>query len=128
MSLVFNKKPLLQAVPEYQYDYSDIWGDEYPEEAIWEEYPEETLPSSFNSIQRINFAKYGRGSNDKNTSDTKDEVTDALPDNIYCDLVTTLSDKCVQVCIELSSTNNSPISVLQFSVLFVIFVNESERC
>lgn len=83
------KRKKRQAVPEYQYDYSDIWGDEYPEEAIWEEYPEETLPSSFNSIQRINFAKYGRGSNDKNTSDTKDEVTDALPDNIYCDLVTT---------------------------------------
>ena len=67
---------LFQAVPETdQYDYSDIWG-EYPEESIWDEYPEEDDLPSFNTIpsQRINVARYS--SSDKNTSDTKDEVTD----------------------------------------------------
>ena len=95
---VLKQGSLLQAVPEYQYsDYSDIWGDYPEEESFWEEYPdeEESLPSSFNNIQRINFAKYGR---QNRSSDTKDEVTSSLPDNIYCDLVTTLSDKCIQVC------------------------------
>ena len=88
---------LLQAVPEqYEYDYSEIWGD-YPEESIWEDYPDQDEVSPSFKEQRINFAKYGV-TEERNENDTK-EVVSSVPDNIYCDLVTTLTDKCVQVSI-----------------------------
>ena len=47
---------------------------------------------------RINFAKYGRhnASEDAAAGAGAGAVSAALPDNIYCDLVTTLSAKCIQ--------------------------------
>jgi len=88
------KRKKRQAVPEqYEYDYSEIWGD-YPEESIWEDYPDQDEVSPSFKEQRINFAKYGV-TEERNENDTK-EVVSSVPENIYCDLVTTLTDKCVQ--------------------------------
>ena len=80
---------------EYLYDYSDIWA-EY-DDTDDDDTNEETIPRIVEE-QRINFAKYGKRSNETTNEDTK-EVTDTLPDSIYCDLVTTLSAKCIQACI-----------------------------
>ena len=67
----------------YDEDY-DFWGGEY------DEY------SDGNDIviteERINLDKYGK-QNDKKEAAL--ETADELPDNIYCDLVTTLNEKCV---------------------------------
>ena len=74
---------------EYEYNYDDIW-DEYPEEY-------EDIQTS--DIKRINFSKYGKKfSNEsvKNDETTTKDVISALPDSIYCDIVTTLSAKCIQ--------------------------------
>ena len=50
------------------------------------------------SQSRINFAKYGRhnASEDAAAAAGAVAVSAALPANIYCDLVTTLSAKCIQ--------------------------------
>ena len=50
------------------------------------------------SQDRINFAKYGRhnASEDSAAAAGAGAVSAALPANIYCDLVTTLSAKCIQ--------------------------------
>ena len=84
---------ILLQVPDYaEYedgDYSDIWGDYYDND----DDNEEEKPSDIYQRPRINFAKYAR--RQSNDSQAK-EVTSSLPDNIYCDLVTTLSDKCIQ--------------------------------
>ena len=45
---------------------------------------------------RINFAKYGRHNASEDAAAGAGAVSAALPDNIYCDLVTTLSAKCIQ--------------------------------
>ena len=68
---------------EYRYDDSyDIWDDDHE---YYDEEPIETIPD------RINFAKYGKKSV-TNGSDILDEI----PASIYCDLVTTLTEKCVE--------------------------------
>ena len=64
-------------------DY-DFWGGEY------DEYSQET--EIIATEERINFNKYGEKNGNK---DTALETVDGLPDNIYCDLVTTLNEKCV---------------------------------
>ena len=64
-------------------DY-DFWGGEY------DEYSQETEIVA--TKERINFNKYGAKNGNK---DTALETVDGLPDNIYCDLVTTLNEKCV---------------------------------
>ena len=43
-------------------------------------------------MKRINFEKYGNKSNNKEAGQ---DTIDSLPDNIYCDLVTTLNEKCI---------------------------------
>ena len=51
---------------------------------------------------RLNFAKYGRHNASEDAAAGAGAgagagaVSAALPDNIYCDLVTTLSAKCIQ--------------------------------
>ena len=44
-------------------------------------------------MDRINFDKY---SEKKNKSDDNENIMETIPDNIYCDLVTTLNEKCIQ--------------------------------
>jgi hypothetical protein len=87
------KKRKKRQVPEYEEDvdgdYSDIWGDYYDTE----DDKEEKKSSVIYQRPRINFEKYAR--KQSNDSQAK-EVTSSLPDNIYCDLVTTLTDKCIQ--------------------------------
>jgi predicted RND superfamily exporter protein len=69
------------------YEEYDFWADEY------NEYPDEDeIVAKEKIVRRINFQKYG------NTSTNKEAVFDTvdnLPDNIYCDLVTTLNEKCI---------------------------------
>ena len=48
------------------------------------------------SQDRINFAKYGRHNASEDAAAGAGAVSAALPANIYCDLVTTLSAKCIQ--------------------------------
>ena len=64
-------------------DY-DFWGGEY------DEYSQET--EIIATEERINFNKYGEKNGNE---DTALETVDGLPDYIYCDLVTTLNEKCV---------------------------------
>jgi len=68
----------------YDDDY-DFWADEYNE---YDQYDHEIITTA----QRINFNKYGNKA--VNKEEALDTV-DSLPDNIYCDLVTTLNEKCV---------------------------------
>ena len=66
---------------EYNYDESyDIWDDAY--------YDDEPIVYT---TERINFPKYGK----KTVANVSDPLRD-IPKNIYCDLVTTLSEKCVE--------------------------------
>ena len=66
---------------EYNYDESyDIWDDAY--------YDDEPIVFT---TDRINFHKYGK----KTVANVSDPLRD-IPKNIYCDLVTTLSEKCVE--------------------------------
>jgi hypothetical protein len=71
-------------------DYTDIWGDYYDNE---DDNVAVTQASVTYQRPRINFAKYAK--KQSNDSQAK-EVSSSLPDNIYCDLVSTLSDKCIQ--------------------------------
>jgi len=66
----------------HEEEFKDYW-DYYEYED--EDYEEEIEPI------RVNYHKYGHKSDDSNYDDS----TDGLPDNIYCDLVTTLSEKCI---------------------------------
>ena len=52
----------------------------------------ETEPIKFE--RRINFKKYGH-QNGSDVTETISEITDNLPPNVYCDLVTTLNSKCL---------------------------------
>ena len=71
-------------------DYTDIWGDYYDNE---DDNVAVTQASVTYQRPRINFAKYAK----KQSNDSQaNEVSSSLPDNIYCDLVSTLSDKCIQ--------------------------------
>jgi len=67
---------------DYSYDESyGIWDDAY--------YDNEPIATT---KERINFVKYGKKSvKTVSSSDTLDNI----PKSIYCDLVTTLSEKCV---------------------------------
>ena len=82
---------------EYEYyDYSAIWSD-YPDQD--QETGDSDASDAVTPTQtRINFAKYGRhnASEDAAAGAGAGAVSAALPDNIYCDLVTTLSAKCIQ--------------------------------
>ena len=69
----------------YDDEEYDFWGGEY------DEYPEETEEIA-TPVKRINFEKYGNKSNNKEAGQ---DTIDSLPDNIYCDLVTTLNEKCI---------------------------------
>ena len=91
---------------DYQYDYSQIWGDEYYDQE------EEEEESQVEEV-RINFQKYGRKDND--TSDDTKEHIEAVPDSIYCDLVTTLNEKCIKVSSILSSLSDYLQSSLSLS-------------
>ena len=68
----------------YEYEEYDFWSDEY------DEYPEDN--EIVKTVQRINFLKYGNKSSNKEAALN---TVDSLPDNIYCDLVTTLNEKCI---------------------------------
>ena len=67
----------------YDDDY-DFWAGEY------DEYSEQN--DIISTKERIEFHKYGKKSENKEEAL---EAADSLPDNIYCDLVTTLNEKCV---------------------------------
>ena len=69
----------------YDDEEYDFWGGDY------DEYPEEIEEIS-TTVKRINFEKYGNKSVNKEAAL---DTIDGLPDNIYCDLVTTLNEKCV---------------------------------
>ena len=43
--------------------------------------------------ERIDFKKYSKS---ENISEENEEILDEIPDSIYCDLVTTLNEKCIQ--------------------------------
>ena len=66
------------------YEEYDFWAGDYDEYA-------DTAPIVYK--QRINFDKYGCNNGDE--EDTASDITDDLPRNVYCDLVTTLNSKCV---------------------------------
>jgi len=66
---------------DYDDDDYNFWSGEY------DEYSEENEIVA--TKKRIDFEKYGVKNKDK------EEVEDSLPRNIYCDLVTTLNEKCV---------------------------------
>lgn len=85
--LRFTKFSFQAPLDDDYYDYSEIWGQEYYDEVDEDDVEVEEV--------RINFHKYGRKAN--NTSDDAKEHVEAVPDSIYCDLVTTLNEKCIQV-------------------------------
>jgi len=68
---------------DYDEDY-DFWSDEYNEY--------EEVNEIVSTAQRINFNKYGNKSMSKEAAL---DTVDSLPDSIYCDLVTTLNEKCI---------------------------------
>ena len=68
----------------YDYEEYDFWADEY------NEYDEDD--EIITTVQRIDFNKYGNKSSNKEAALA---TVDSLPDNIYCDLVTTLNEKCI---------------------------------
>merc|ERR1711892_996369 len=70
-------------ITDYDDNY-DFWTGEY------DEYSDENEVIS--TKERIDFNKYGKKSEKKKEAL---EAVDDLPDNIYCDLVTTLNEKCV---------------------------------
>merc|ERR1711892_574155 len=70
-------------ITDYDDNY-DFWTGEY------DEYSDENEVIS--TKERIDFNKYGKKSEKKKEAL---ETVDDLPDNIYCDLVTTLNEKCV---------------------------------
>ena len=79
------------------YDFSSIWGEDYYSDDEDEDGQSENIPTV---EERINFAKYGRkvinATENEASDDTKDHVDD-LPSSIYCDLLNTLNEKCIQV-------------------------------
>ena len=87
----------MQALPEDDtYDYSSIWGEDYYSDDV-NDGKSENIPTI---EERINFAKYGRkvinATENEASDDTKEHIDD-LPANIYCDLINTLNEKCIQV-------------------------------
>ena len=68
---------------EEDYTYDDSYG-------IWDEAYYDDDEPIVTTADRINFAKYGAKAA---TNDT--DTLDQIPKSIYCDLVTTLSEKCV---------------------------------
>ena len=87
----------MQAIPEDDtYDYSSIWGEDYYSDDV-NDGKSENIPTI---EERINFAKYGRkvinATENEASDDTKEHIDD-LPANIYCDLINTLNEKCIQV-------------------------------
>jgi hypothetical protein len=76
-------------------DSSGINEDHY--DSLWEDYDyDETVKVQADAARsqvRIDFGKYGpKKAGDKRAEDEKVQ----LPDDIYCDLVNTLNDKCLQ--------------------------------
>jgi len=67
-------------------DIENFWEGEY------NEYPEED-EEVVTIVQRINFDKY---SSQINKSNEGTDTLDKIPDRIYCDLVNTLNEKCLQ--------------------------------
>jgi len=68
------------------YEDYDIWGYDYYDDTNVNE------SEAISTVQRINFEKYGSKSSD---SSEHTDTINGLPDNIYCDLVTTLNEKCI---------------------------------
>ena len=66
-------------------DEYDFWGGEYAE------YPEDD--EIITTVEGINFEKY---SEQKKGINGSEDILEEIPDNIYCDLVTTLNEKCIQ--------------------------------
>jgi len=90
------KRRKRQAIPEDDtYDYSSIWGEDYYSDDV-NDGKSENIPTI---EERINFAKYGRkvinATENEASDDTKEHIDD-LPANIYCDLINTLNEKCIQ--------------------------------
>jgi len=77
----------------YEYDYEDIWGGEYDEYADYEE-----NKKSFEK-PRIDFKKYGKKEKQVGEKTDHSDTLGGLPDNIYCDLVKTLNEKCIKTSI-----------------------------
>jgi len=78
-----NEIPLNDETEEYE-EY-DFWADEYNDY-------DEDYSQIITTPNRINFNKYG---NKSSNNEAALDVVDKLPDNIYCDLVTTLNEKCI---------------------------------
>jgi len=78
----FNSTALSYTVDDEDDEYiDDIWDDEYYE------YTEDE--TTVTTVDRINFDKYGS----KDVTNETDTLSQ-LPKSIYCDLVTTLNEKC----------------------------------
>jgi len=75
------KRQITTATEDDDYDF---WAGEYDE---YSDYYETSIVH-----ERINFRKYGRKRNDSDNED----ILDDIPDNIYCDLVETLNEKCIE--------------------------------
>jgi len=73
-------------VNDTEEEYYDPWAGEY-----YYDYDEEIEID----LPRINFEKYGKtNKNSDQVIEGEDDLTEGLPYNIYCDLVTTLNTKC----------------------------------
>ena len=73
---------------DYYYD-DDIWSD-------YDDYYNEDGTDKEIVKPRIDFKKYGKKSKDILNNGETTSVVDGLPKNIYCDLVQTLNEKCIQ--------------------------------
>ena len=82
---VFTLCNQVDEVDEDDYDYN-IWEDEYDDSE------EETVETPPRAVERINFRKYGNKTKKKEEGTS---IVDKLPQNIYCDLVKTLNEKCI---------------------------------
>jgi len=79
------KREIINETAVYD-EYENFWEGEY------NEYPEED-EKVVTKVERINFEKY---SSQRNRSNAGEDTLDKIPDNIYCDLVNTLNEKCLQ--------------------------------
>ena len=80
-------------VSSYYDDNADFWAGEYDEYADYEEIVDTS------EKPRINFKKYGKKNTQVEDTSKHSDTLDTLPDNIYCDLVSTLNSKCIKTSI-----------------------------
>ena len=84
MRRLFSKKYFQATNISEDYEF-DFWSGEYDEYA---EVSEKEI-----EVERIDFDKY---SEQVKKEEDNEDILDKIPDNIYCDLVETLNEKCVE--------------------------------